>query len=497
MAGQTVIDTLIVKLGLDPKEFTKGKKEAAEAVLDTEKTVEKSAKGMNRNISGVAAKWLTVAAAIRVVKGAVNIITDVAERTRRLGIDAKNYDTIAARLRNYENAVEMFGGNAEDARKSVAGFNQSVFDLAYNGQMDQSLIMLARLGVQFQTATGEARDFNDIILDTADAIAEAQKQGMSRGNAFQYLQQSGFDAGTAQMILAGRGAAEASLAAQEQRRQVSSTDVGAATDIMQARTGMRQAREGAEIAFMQSPAGKALEKAMSVAEELMTPSGAAEAASKALDGLANSGNKLMNLLDSWSAAAAGSRGLRNNNPGNMRAVGNQAADRAGFRVFGSMDEGIRAAEAQLQRYADRGINTVENIISTWAPPSENDTKSYIAHVVAETGMKPGEVVDSGMRAVLLGAMFRHESGAKAPDAGQIADALTSVDSGMGSDPLSRAGGASPSPSAQGAMTVNKTDVQIDNITVQTRATDAQAMAADMDAALQRKLLVAHAEQGMQ
>lgn len=496
MAGQTLIDTLIVKLGLDPRDFTKGQKEAAASVAQTEQTVKKSGEGMSRQLTSLAAKWLSVTAAIAAAKKAVSIIDDVAARTRRLGIDAKNYGVAAAGLRNFENTVEMFGGSAEDARKSIASLNQAVFDLAYNGQMSDGLVMLARLGVQFQTTTGEARDFKSIVLDTADAIGKAQAGGMSRANAFQYLQQAGFDSGTSQMILAGRTQAEAALAAQEQRRQVSDQDIAAATGTVQARTGMGQAREGAEIAFMQTPAGKALEAARNLAEEILTPSGAAEALARLTERVTGLDKAIGNWMDKISVNAAGSRGMRNNNPGNLRAVGNQNSDRQGFRVFGTMEEGIKAAEAQLQRYADRGINTVEKIIATWAPPSENDTKKYIADVIADTGFKADEVIDSGSRAILLASMFKHESGVKAPDAGQIADALQFTPGG-GVPPSLSSGSAQPTPSAQTGTTYNKTDVQIDNITVQTQAKDAEGVADGMDSAVKRKLLASHAEQGMQ
>ncbi len=55
----------------------------------------------------------------------------------------------------------------------------------------------------------------------------------------------------------------------------------------------------------------------------------------------------------------------------------------------------------------------------------------------------------------------------------------------------------PTPGAQNTGGGNQTDVQIDSITIQTRATDAQGIAEDMDGAVKRKLLASHAEQGMQ
>lgn len=484
MAGQTVIDQFIVKLGLDPRDFDKGTKQAAASVVNAENNVRKSTDGMGRSITSLAGKWLTATAIIAGIRKGITVIDDVAERTRRLGIDSKNMgQESAAAMRNWENAVEDAGGSAEEARKTIGGLNKALFDLAYNGQVSDSLVMLGRLGVQFQDASGQARDFKSVVLDTADAIGKAQAQGMSRQDAFQYLQQSGFDAGTAQLILEGRGAIESGLATQGSRRQVSGEDVQKATDIRRASIGKDQALEGAKIAGMETFGG-VQEEINKFIEKLASPGGV----NKALDDLGDKATKLGTAFDDWTIRAGGTtRGLRNNNPLNIRAVGDQNADRKGFRVFRTMEDGIKAADAQLDRYAKRGINTIEKIVSTWAPPSENDTKAYIDDVVNQTGIPAGQVLEDSDRAMLIAAMARHESGKGAPDSGAVADTLQ----------FNPDAEAMPTPNAQGGSTYNKTDVQIDNITVQTQAKDATAMADDMDGAVRRKLLASHAEQGMQ
>jgi prophage DNA circulation protein len=108
-----------VKLGLDPKQFTKGQKEAAAAVAETEAKVKQSSERTGNDLTKMAAKWLTVAAAIKAVQFAVKTIDDVAKRTRQLGIDARNYGLAARKMRNFENAVEAVGGSADDARGTL------------------------------------------------------------------------------------------------------------------------------------------------------------------------------------------------------------------------------------------------------------------------------------------------------------------------------------------------------------------------------------------
>ena len=86
------------------------------------------------------------------------------------------------------------------------------------------------------------------------------------------------------------------------------------------------------------------------------------------------------------------RGLRNNNPLNIRHSKDQwqgaaetQTDKA-FVQFKSMAYGYRAAWRTLHTYYKRLSEqkkhfTVENIISRWAPPTENDTKAYIRSVL--------------------------------------------------------------------------------------------------------------------
>ena len=81
------------------------------------------------------------------------------------------------------------------------------------------------------------------------------------------------------------------------------------------------------------------------------------------------------------------RGLRNNNPGNLR-LGSfkyrgevaKSSDKA-FRQFESMAWGYRAMFVLLHTYRVRGYgSTICQMVSRYAPPSENNTEAYSARV---------------------------------------------------------------------------------------------------------------------
>lgn len=92
------------------------------------------------------------------------------------------------------------------------------------------------------------------------------------------------------------------------------------------------------------------------------------------------------------------RGIRNNNPLNIR-VGNvwlgevKNPTDPHFEQFNSMEYGLRAGFVLLRRYIRHYKRlTIEDIISSWAPSNENNTRAYIDTVVKVSGIPRTEVL---------------------------------------------------------------------------------------------------------
>lgn len=93
------------------------------------------------------------------------------------------------------------------------------------------------------------------------------------------------------------------------------------------------------------------------------------------------------------------RGIRNNNPLNIR-IGNkwigevESPTDKEFEQFVSMVYGLRAGFILLRRYINRyHLNTVRDIISRWAPPTENNTTHYCCLVAARMNIGVLDVLD--------------------------------------------------------------------------------------------------------
>jgi hypothetical protein len=114
------------------------------------------------------------------------------------------------------------------------------------------------------------------------------------------------------------------------------------------------------------------------------------------------------------------RGIRNHNPGNLRKTKDPwqglSATQSDpeFFQFSEAKWGIRALARLLIAYQDKlGLDTVEKILSRYAPPVENNTSSYIGHVAKKLGVESDEKLDVHEYRVLrplVEAIILHENG---------------------------------------------------------------------------------------
>lgn len=168
-----------------------------------------------------------------------------------------------------------------------------------------------------------------------------------------------------------------------------------------------------------------------------------------------------------------SRAERNNNPGNLEFRGQRGAtpeDGSGrFAKFGSAEEGVAALARQLQLYGSRGINTIEKIISKYAPPSENNTAAYVNAMVNRLGVASTKELDLNDPATLSGliqGISKHEAGRSFLSEQQVMTGLTMA--GVGSS-------SQPAP-----------NISVGEVKVYTQATDANGIARDMKGAIVRQ-----------
>jgi hypothetical protein len=114
------------------------------------------------------------------------------------------------------------------------------------------------------------------------------------------------------------------------------------------------------------------------------------------------------------------RSIRNHNPGNIRlsprkwqgqVPASEQKDKS-FVQFTAPEFGIRAMAKVLKSYMGRGLITIEKIISTWAPATENDTRAYVLSVAKQANLSPTEPLTQTQVMKLIPAIIKHENGAQ-------------------------------------------------------------------------------------
>ena len=116
--------------------------------------------------------------------------------------------------------------------------------------------------------------------------------------------------------------------------------------------------------------------------------------------------------------------IRNNNPGNIRDSGiewqGRVGSQSGFVTFDSPEMGVRAFTKNLYTYQSRGLNSIEDVVSTWAPPEDNNnTSAYIRNVSQALNLDPSAPLNLNQNpartAELIRAMTLIEGGQSSVD----------------------------------------------------------------------------------
>lgn len=507
-----VVEQVLVLFGLDPRNFTRGAHIVRQESRRTREQIQSDGKAINRsqgeaaertsNSFGILARRAALLyIAFRAIKYGAKETLEASRATRELGNNSRAYDIAANRLRNFQNVAEMAGGSAEDATKTIGNLQKSIFNLAYNGQMSDSLIQLGRLGVQFQDASGHARNFNDVFLDTAGAIEQLRASGkMTEGEAFQFLQSAGLDPALSRVALGGRASAQAELTRQEQRRQVSGADVAAATANERAITSLGQAKDAAFVAAS-TKASPLITGAVGGAEHLLNAATGQESVEamvgaweKAIEPVTT---KLGDIADTLKQATASLMPK-----GKFLYEAPIAAAAKKYGLDPKVLEGLIKTESNFDPSArsSAGAVGIAQLMPQYFPNAGknpfadiDDAAKHLATLKAHFA-KNGASGDDDAMYLALAAYNAGESRVRGsnlmksggqPLADETADYPGKV--------LDYAAGVNAGPGRGGGTT----NIDIGEVNVHTQATDADGMASGASDALRRKLNAANAEQGMQ
>lgn len=213
-----IVDELVVKLGLDPKEFEKGSKVVIvqlEKVKDKSEEAEKKLKSSGKKGSAFftelqksALKFFSVMAiGTASVRGFANLIASGAHLSRL----ATNLGTSANSLHKWGQAVKQSGGTAQGFEATIRGLSAEITAWKTGGTAGPMLQGLQALGVSLVDTGGKAKSLETLLLDMGEAV---QRRAPNRADQANLLAQWGLDEGTINLVLKRRKDAEALIASQ-------------------------------------------------------------------------------------------------------------------------------------------------------------------------------------------------------------------------------------------------------------------------------------------
>ena len=204
----TVIDALVVTLGLDPKGVQKGGKEAATAFGKVTQGATKMGKDVSAGVDTAADSFrslqrnaLAFFAVLTAGKTLKAFIADTTSSNVAAGNLARNLGTSVNSLTTWQKAAQAMGGTAEDVSGSM-GSLVSQFQ-TIEGRRNLGLVF-GQLGVRLNGANGQLRSMNELIPDLA---ASAQRLGPQLFSALGG--QAGFSQGFINLLEQGPGKVQA------------------------------------------------------------------------------------------------------------------------------------------------------------------------------------------------------------------------------------------------------------------------------------------------
>jgi len=221
----TVIDELIVRIGLDAGEFRRGSKVAQDETKRTREIVVKSAKEIES--AGMQAahfftklrnEALALFGLFMAGQGFKTFILNTTAAEAAAGRLAKNIGMSTKELTAWQGAAERAGGSASATGATFQGLVQGFQQFALTGQ-SSTIPYFRALGVEVSDLEGNMRPLKDIMLDLADRFS-----GMSPQRANAFGAGLGLDQGTINLLLKGRQAVQQLLAEQEKLGTISDED---------------------------------------------------------------------------------------------------------------------------------------------------------------------------------------------------------------------------------------------------------------------------------
>jgi hypothetical protein len=256
----TIIDSLIVKLGIDGRDMDSKSTSATKKLKDLEGQSSKTEKGVKQigatskeASRGVETLTRTLGSFLAIIGGTAALkafVDDTIATNAALNRLSKNLNVSVSDLSAWGNAVEGVGGSAKGAYSTLDMLSKAQTELRLTGQ--SSLIpYFSALGVSLATVEGQARPVDDILLDLSERFSH-----MDRTTANNMGRMMGIDQDTLNLLLQGRKEVELTIRRQKEHTAVTKAQAEEASKLQRSIVDLKQnfAAFGRDLLQQASPA---------------------------------------------------------------------------------------------------------------------------------------------------------------------------------------------------------------------------------------------------
>lgn len=213
----TLIDSLVITLGIDPKDVEKGMNQAS-STID---------KGIKNIVGNLLAPLAGAFAGGKLVNDYMTTADAVGKMSEALGINIEE-------MQAWGNSAKRIGGSSEGFYTSVENLNQKIKETAATGKGEGAQIFKL-MGLSAKNANGEIVQTTDLLLDLA---GKAEK--MNREKFIGFAKKLGIDAGTIKLLQSGKKGIEELLKHQKELGVYTKEDADVAAKANNAFTDLTQ-----------------------------------------------------------------------------------------------------------------------------------------------------------------------------------------------------------------------------------------------------------------
>lgn len=231
----TVIDALVVSLGLDASGFTKGQKDTSTALKKTSDEATRTGKEMEARgkqaaqfFSQIKNQVIGLFAVFTAGKGLSSFVSDIVAGDAATGRLAKNVGMSTQSLSAWQGVAERAGGSAAGISGSIQHISTEMQKLALTGTTDM-IPFLTLAHVNLQKFLSTSTPMSEKLLELSDAF-----KGMSPQKAQAIGAGLGLDQGTINVLMQGRDAVQALLVEQEKIGVANEADAKSAQQLQSA-----------------------------------------------------------------------------------------------------------------------------------------------------------------------------------------------------------------------------------------------------------------------